>query len=445
VQHVSLSNTRGLDFVSPYCYYFSLPAPATAGNAIVAGFTFKGSAGAAVTDDKGDMYTIAGSYYDSNDNQSVAIAAAFNVAAGARNLSLCFSANPDGNVQPMATELANVIGLDGLGSGNHGSGTAATSGSLTPSASGDLVYQATYSLSQQQSSFSASSGQDASWNLLSADLLDGLGGQYGIESGTSTVTPTMGLGKSDKWVTVAALFKTGALGSVPSGLRIVHLLHENIPYHTTAGGSDTPFTNPVAAQFPCSGNLLVAMIGGGNGALTVSSFKDSSANNWVSATENSAADSTAQAYYAAQASCSDNLRLSAQFNAGTGDYTIFFYDVANAAAAPLDTSFVAGGSYEKPGHFLMPGSLTPATSNEIVLSEIMWAYNTGVGVAPGLFDCARFTGEPLDGPEPVDENNGWAHYIISSTNPVSFTWDVLQPEADPILGYVGLAVAFKGK
>jgi hypothetical protein len=228
-------------------------------------------------------------------------------------------------------------------------------------------------------------------------------------------------------------------------MRIVHLLHENIPYHTSAGGTGAPFTNPVASQFTCSGNLLVAMIGGGNSALTVSSFRDSGGNDWISATENTAADATAQAYYAAQAKCSDGLRVSTQFNAGTGDYTILFYDVANAAAAPLDKSFVAGGSYELPGNFLMPGSLTPATSNEMVFAEIMWAYNTGVGVTPGLFDCARFSGEPLDGPEPVDENNGWSHYITNSTGPLSFTWDVQQPNSDPILGYVGLAVAFKGQ
>jgi hypothetical protein len=445
VQHVSLSNTRGNRVASPYCYYFPLPNPTTAGNAIVVGFTFQGNVAPTVTDDKNDTYAIAANHYDSDARQSAVIAAAFNVAAGARNLSLCFSADPGLNVQPMATELTNLISFDGAGSGNHGRGTTATSGSLTPSASGDLVYQITFSLSLHQSRFSAGSGQEVLWTLLSADLLDGWGGQYGLDSSASTFAPTMGLGSSDKWVTAAALFKTGATGSVPSGLRIVHLLHENVPYFIPAGGTGKPFTNPVAAQFPCSGNLLVAMTGGGNGRQRVSSLQDSNGNGWSSVAKTAAVDAWVQAYYAPKASCSDDLRLSAQFSAANGDYTIFVYDVANAAATPLDASFVAGGSYPRAGSFPMPGSLTPAISNEIVFTEIMWDYNTGVGLVPGLFDGARFTGESLDGPEPVDENNGWGHYITSSTRPVSFTWNVLQPDTDPVLGYAALAVAFKGK
>jgi hypothetical protein len=444
---VSGSNTRTWQIQGPnYCYKLPLPAPATAGNAIVVGVTFGSNATPIVTDDKNDSYAIAASYYDSNDQQSAAIAAAFNVTAGARAISVCFNGNPGNNVQPMATELSNVVGVDGAGAGSHGSGTSAAAGTLTPTVSDDVAYQVAFSTSVHQSGFSAGSGLE----LLSADVLDGWAGQFGALGSTSSVTPTMGLGSSDRWVTAAALFKTGARGSVPAGLRIVHLMHENIGYHSSAGGTGAPFPSPLTVQFPCSGNLVVAMAGGGNGPQLITDITDSKGNGWSNATQTTTGGNTAMAYYAPHASCSTDLAVTTTWNGGLGDYTIFFYDVANAAAAPLDTSFTSndtnsgGSNFNTPGNYTVPKSLTPSTSNEIVFTEMMEDFNTSVNISPGLFDCAYFDGESLDGPEPVDENNAWGHYITTSTSPVSFTWIVLN-QSEAIGGYVAVAVAFKGQ
>jgi len=449
VQHVSSSNVRDNSFGSPYCYYFQLPDPTTAGNAVIVGFTYQGNPTPSVSDDKGNSYTLAERYYDSSDGQSVGIAAAFNVTAGARALSLCFSSNPGGYVQPMATELTNVLGIDGTGSGAHGSGTIVTSGTLTPSASGDVVYQVAASLSWSQASFSAGSQTNVAWGLLSADLLDGWAGQYGTYNSSSALQPAMTLGNSDTWVTAAVLLKTGTTGSVPSGLRVVHLLHENVPYHPQSGGNYMPFQNPLPIQLPCDGNLLVAMVGGGNNPESVNAVTDTNHNSWQQAGQTyTNTDNQVQAYYAGSAACSDDLSLSMQWSGGEGDYTIFFYDVAGAAAAPLDTSAGGGGDYGSPGNFTMPFTLTPSTANEIVFAQIMWDYNTGVGLSngstPGMFDANRFSGENLDGPEPVDENNGWGHLITTSTAPVSFTWDMLVTGSDPIRSWAAMAVAFKG-
>jgi hypothetical protein len=447
VQHVSGSSTRTWQIQGPsYCYKLPLPAPAIGGNAIVVGVTFGSNVKPTVTDDQNDTYAIAANYYDSSDQQSAAIAAAFNVASGAREIKVCFSGNPGNNVQPMATELTNVVGVDGSGSGNTGSGTSVTSGSLTPSASGDLAYQIAFSTSVHQSSFTAGSGQA----LLSADVMDGWAGQYGVLSSTSSITPTMGLGNSDNWVTAAVLFKTGTTGGVPAGLRVVHLMHENIGYHTSAGGSGAAFPSPLTVQFPCSGNLVVAMAGGGNAPQLITGITDSKANSWSNAAQTTTGGNTAMAYYAPQANCSTDLAVTTTWNGGSGDYTIFFYDVANAAPAPLDTSFTSndsdsnGSNFNTPGNYTVPKSLTPSTSNEIVFTEMMEDFNTSVNIAPGLFDCAYFDGETLDGPEPVDENNAWGHYITTSTSPVSFTWIVLN-QSEAIGGYTALAVAFKGQ
>jgi hypothetical protein len=349
-------------------------------------------------------------------------------------------------VQPTATELTNIIGADGAGSGSSGFGTAVSAGQLHPSGEGDLIYQVAASLSWSQSGFIAGTQPGIGWNLLSADLLDGWAAQYGIDVSGGVVNPQMSLGRSDKWVSAAVLLKRGVAGGIPGGLRVVHLLHENIPYHPQAGGGYRPFPNPLSVQFPCSGNLLVAMIGGGNNPQPATVITDSKHNFWRQAGRTYVeSDDTVQAFYAGgDARCSSELSLAALFIGGAGDYTLFLYDVAGAAAEPLDVSVGGGGNYGAPGAFTMPFTLTPATAHEIVFAQIMWDYNTGAGLSNGLFDANRFSGENLDGPEPVDENNGWGHFITTSTRPVRFTWQVLQPDSDPIRYWAAMAVAFKG-
>jgi hypothetical protein len=443
VQHVSGSNTRNNDFASPYCYYFQLPSPTTAGNAVVVGFTFNGNPTATVKDDEKNGYTIVESYYDSDDTQSIGIAAAFDVAAGARVISLCFDGDPGGYAQPMATEFANVTAVDGAGTGNHGDGTAVTTGSMTPSATVDLVYQVVASLSVKQSSFAAGPTGSCDGLLLSADVMDGWAGQYGVDTGTAASTPSMTMGTRDKWVSAAILLKAGSSGGVPSGMRIVHLDHENVPYNPPAGGTGNPFANPLSLQFPSSGNLLVAMEGGGNATENVTGITDSKHDTWTQAGKTYAGgDAVVQAYFAAMASSSEDLVLTVDWNGTSGDYTFFLYDVAGAAGSPLDTTAGGSGNQGTAGNLTLPFTITPAAKGEIVFSEVMWDYNTGSGLLGQLFDTNTFSGESESGPEPVDENNAWGHVITTTTDPVKFTWTLLFGGL-PVGAWAGLAVAFK--
>ena len=445
VQHVSSSSTRNNSISSPYCYTYQLPGFTTAGNAVVAGFTFSGGPTPSVTDDKGDTYTIAETYLDGTDGVSVGIAAAFNVAAEARVISLCFSSNPGTFVQPMASEFNNVIGIDGPGTGNHGTGTSVTAGGMAPTMSGDLVYQVVASLSRNQSSFTAGTQGNITWNLLSADLMDGWAGQYGVYNSTSAVNPALTLGTSQKWVSGAILLKTGTSGGVLSGLRIVRLIHENIPVNTSAGGTGNSFANPTSLQFPSSGNLLVAMIGGGI-ACRVTSITDTNQNTWTQAGANqiqAGGNDTVGAYYAGNA-IPGNLALTVHWSASDGDQTIFLYDVTGAASSPLDTTAGSSGSQSVAGNLTTPFTITPAEANEIIFEEVIWDYNTGSGlVGQGqFFDTNTFDGESQSGPEPVDQNNGWGHAITTSTNPVGITWETMYSGL-ATGNWAGMAAAFK--
>jgi len=446
VQHVSGSSTRNNSFSNPFCYFYQLPGPTTAGNSVVVGFTFLNSPTPTVTDDKNDSYTIEVNHFDNVDGVSVAIAAAFGVAAGARVISVCFNSDPGGFVQPMATEFDNVTGVDGPGTGNQGNGMSVTAGSLTPSVSGDLVYQVVASLaaSRSQSSFTAGSQANITWNLLSADLMDGLAGQYGIYNSTSAINPTMGMGTTQDWASAAILLKTGSSGGVPAGMRIIHLVHENIPEHVASGGTGNPFPNPLPLQFPSSGNLLVAMIGGGNNSETVTSMTDTSNNTWTQAgaTQVIAGNDTAQSYYAGNAVSASNLHLTLNWSGGDGDFTIFFYDVIGAAASPLDTAVGNTGTQAVAGNLAMPFTITPAVADEIIFAQVIWDFNTANGLLELDFDTNTFSGESQSGPEPVDENNGWGHVITTTTATVQFTWTPEFPGL-AVGNWAGNAVAFK--
>jgi hypothetical protein len=451
VQHVSSSNTRGggsvnNTFTSPYCYHFQLPNFTTAGNTVVVGFTFNGNPTPSVHDDKGNAYSVRVNYYDSADTQSIGIATAFNIAAGARVVSVCFSSDPGGYTQPMATEFDNVVGIDGPGSASQGSGTSVTAGNLTPTTSGDLVYQVAFSLSVNQSSFTAGSQSNISWNLLSADLLDGWAAQYGLYNSTAAINPTLSMGTSQKWISAGVLLKTGSSGAVPSGMRIVHLVHENIPYHANAGGTNNPFPNPTTVQFPSSGNLLVAMIGGGYLACSVTSVSDNNGNAWAQAggTQIENGNDMTQAFYAGNATTSGNLRLTTHWDNTDGDFTFFLYDITGAAASPLDTTGGAIGAQSNPGNLTMPFTINPAQAGELVFAEVIWDYNTGAGLVGSgwLFDTNTFDGENVSGPEPIDQNNGWGHYLTTSTSPVGITWQT-QYAGVATGPWSGTAVAFK--
>jgi Putative Ig domain len=444
VQHVSGSNTRDNSFGGPYCYHYQLPNMTTAGNAVVVGFTFSGNPTPTVKDDQGDAYTVEVNHYDSTDTQSIGIATAFSVVAGARVISVCFSSDPGGFVQPMATEFDNVVAVDGAGVGAQGTGTTVAAGSMTPTVSGDLAYQVVYSLSTNQSSFTGGTQSNIGWSLLSADLMDGWAAQYGTYSSTSAISPTMSMGTSEKWLTAAVLLKTGTAGGVPSGMRILHLVHENLPVTTYSGGTGNPFPNPTTLQFPSSGNLLVAVLGGGLGC-TVTGMTDTNHNTWSQAGTAQIAASgndTVQTYYAGNATTSGTLGVTLNWSVTDGDFTILLYDVTGAATSPFDTTAGSNGNQTGAGNLTMPFTLTPAGANELIFTDVIWDYNTAYGLGGGYFDSNMFDGESQSGPEPIDENNGWGHILTTSNAAVSFTWTV-QFGGLPVQYWAGMATAFR--
>jgi hypothetical protein len=279
--------------------------------------------------------------------------------------------------------------------------------------------------------------------LASADLLDGFAAQYGVYNSLSPLNPAMSMGVSKPWLAVAALFKSGQAGSVPPGMRIVHLDHQNIPTNTAAGGNGTSFPNPLNVQFPCSGNLEVITVGGGNPPAQVTSITDSNNNTWkLAGSYATTNDPVTGIFYAANATCSGTQQLTVHWDANTGDQTILYYDVAGASASPLDTTMGGTGFQGSAGN-LTVFTITPTTSApELIFGSMPVQYNTVTSLLNGFNDANMFDGESLSGPEPVDENNGWGHFVTSSNNPVSVTW-TFQSSTVNAQGWASVAAAFK--
>lgn len=459
VQHVSGSNTRTFSLGSPYCYYQVLPNPTSAGNAVIVGFTFNGALRPTVSDDKGDSYTVEENFYGSVSAQSATLAASFAVAAGARKISVCFPSSPGPGgayLAVMASEFSNVTAIDGGGVGANSAGTSVAAGSVTASVAGDLVYQIAFSTGLVQSNFTAGSQSNIVWNLLSADLKDGFGAQYGVYSSASAINPTMNIGTSDNFVTAAILLKTGVAGGIPSGMRVVHLQHQGFCGVNTCGSA---FSTPAKLQFPSTGNLIVALGGGGNPLCTISGVTDTKGNVWAQAgstyTYAGGGYDTVQTYYAANATTAPNLGLTMTFTNGNCDWDMQLFDVAGASVSPFDKANGATGNQTSTqGSLTVPYAIAPASSGELIVTDNVWDYNTASGLTSNVgsactatspvacFDGDIFSGEPISGPEPVDQNNGWGHAISTSTNALTFDWQQLSTSL-PAGPWASMAAAFK--
>ena len=448
VSHFSESNSRSASASGPNQFYFHLADPAISGNAIIAACQFQGNAALTITDNQSDNYTNAEVYYNSANNQSIVIAESFNVTAGAYNLTATWSTNT-AQFQCVSTQIANVTASDGFGTGNEGSGMSVTAGSMAPTATDDLVYQVTASLSGTltQSSFTAGSGL----MLLSADTRDGMAVQAGVNSSESAINPVMTLGTSAPWISAAVLLKSGAVGAVPTGMRVAYEVHENIPYTIAGGGTGSGWPNPMTLQIPCvAGATIAAMMdGGGNQSDSpINDISDSNGNTWSQIALYNRSDNLiyAQAYYAKSVLCTSNTEvLTVTSDTNTGDNTIVFYVLLGTSADPLDSYAGGGEDVTNDSSTMTPNyTLTPTSSNDLVLQEQNWVYNTAIGIAGAnqLFDSGYYSGISKDGPQPIDQNGGWMHYYSGSTSPVSFTYYLLS-STDPNGPTYGMAVAFK--
>jgi hypothetical protein len=321
-----------------------------------------------------------------------------------------------------------------------------TSGSITPSASGDLLWQWGVNTGgggaspNSVSSFSSGSQANVSWQLLGTSLYDGNAAEAGTYNSTSAINPTFTSGTAESFTSCTMALKAAAAGNAPSqAFRIIHMLHEQAP------ASGTTRT----VQFPTSGNLIV--LSDISGGAAVSSITSSPANTWSSTGTPAGGEGVtalSQIEYAANATPSNAMTLSVTRSGAPTQDTFMMYDFVGAASSPFDgdSGGQAGNQTSTVSTFTTcSGCFTPATANEVIIGNAGWNWCTANGMsAPGggLFDVATDTGNSVNGPQPVDQNNGWFHYYDTGTSAITVTWSPMacnQAEGE----WAGRVAAFK--
>ncbi|MGC2504701.1 MAG: hypothetical protein WA400_21430, partial [Silvibacterium sp.] len=296
------------------------------------------------------------------------------------------------------------------------------------------------------------------WNLDAVDLLDGYAIQHGVYSSTASFTPQMTTGTSNSYTSCEIMFKAASAGTAPTqSMRIVHLGHFSFPSAATT-------TNTQTIQMPSSGNLLVASFTGGGDCIgnsgntacaTTSSIdiSDSQNNTWkATGTVATAADATSQMAYAGNATTAATLSITVgrhgdiSTDATNDNDNLLLYDITGAATSPFDNDAGTTGNQTTQVSSLTTCSscLSPTTSSGIVLLNANWEWCTATTLsAPSgaVFDSAFTTMNSVDGPQPVDQNGGWAHFYNTSTSTITATWTMTCDQAES--DWAGRVSSFK--
>jgi hypothetical protein len=429
VQHVSCPNGRQFanQQSSAPDYKCPLPEPSQAGNTLIVGVV-GADAGATFTlsDDKSNSWTLVKSVVDGN-NAYVAVYVATNVAAGTRFLNLHRSTVGADAVAMSASEYYNVSGADASSCNSGSNSTTITSGSMTPSVSGDLLWQWAInaggggSTPNSVSSFTVGSQSNITWQFNGTDIYDGDAVQAGIYNSTSAINPTFTSGTAETFTSCAVALKAGTAGNAPSqSFRVLHMLHQQMPQSAP---------NPWPIQFAASGNLVVvSYISGGSLITSISSTPSNTWSSTGSAAGGASITAASQIYYSPNTSTSGKMSILFTRDNSASDATYMVYDFAGAASSPFDVD--SGGQTGNEPNIVgslttCSGCLTPSSTNEVIIGNQGQNWCTAIGVsAPngGLFDVATDTVNSVNGPEYVDQNNGWFHYYNSNTSAITATW-----------------------
>jgi hypothetical protein len=436
-------------------YHASLPNPSLAGNTLIVfisvGLSTISSTSFTITDDKANTWNFGVVKTDATNGWGIIAYYASNIAAGTQVLTIKNNTGADiSRHQISYMEIVNAGALDGSAS-NLGSSATITAGSITPTQSGDVFVQFSVrpiTVSVSTASFTAGTQANIPWALTAADLRDGNATQMGVYNSTAALNPTMTMGDSSAFLSLALAFKSSAGGTARgSGIKITSIHHADEPGTSLASvtGVGSAFTNPNKIAAPGTGNLIVvAHVYGGTGS-TINSITDTNGNTYTAcgAVSNGQGGSQSRIWRAENATCSSDNVLTVTHSDNAADSTILVYNIIGAASSPFDLYVTATGNNGSPGSVLNAPNITPTTANGLVIGCTGIDFDTLNGlVAAGLvFDSIVFDGESTSGPDCMDENNGWGHYYNPNTSQVVFSWT--EVDSQHIGGWDACAAAFK--
>jgi len=427
-------NGPGSCTTSQNCYRVPLPELTIAGATLTMAFAYN-STGAnqvfSVTDDKSNTWTLDTTSLASN-SKTVKMYHASNVAAGTSyvNIQITGGTNTD-YWQALVAEFFNVGSLDGS-SCSTGSSTTISAGSITPTQSGDLIFQAKYSantlsgsspygLPLQAASFTPGLQPNITWSLASQLLGDGAADQYGVYNSTVTMNPTFTQAASDSYISCAVALQPASAGAAPTAIpRVVHQEHDAMPKN-----APNPWHVGLVVDVPNSAVYLSYV---GNDSISSVSSIPAPNVGWTpsGADFNGLNGHNHLNFYCAKWNTPPGaVTLSINRSATSNDSINMIYVVQNGTCN-LDVD--SGGQAANQGSPVTvlttcSGCITPTKTNDFIMANGGQGYCTATSLSSpsgGVFDSAWYTGNTIDGPTQTDENNFWMHFNNgSSLSPIT--------------------------
>jgi hypothetical protein len=425
----------------PYDYYCKVDS-----NAMIAGNTLVVSFGAdlaggdqtwSITDDKGDSFSSIVTSSTSN-NRGLTIYYASNIAGGESYIDVrLVGGTLNGYWQPTIAEFDNTGAVD-ASSCNTGNSTSITAGTLTAMVPGDLFYQVayypnlTYGTAAQSAAYSTATQSGVAWKFWYQDLGDGAAGQWGVDSGTSSINPTFTAPRSQTFASCAVAFQAVSAGG-PSSDKLIDHERSALPKNGP---------NPWKMAMNVTGYTVIVtyLSNDAPNPATCCAISSSPALTWTQSGPDGAGTNGhnhADVYCAHSSSPIGLLTISIN-RAGTandGIFHIYDLDATTSCAVDFDSGASSGtltlAGQKNSGSTInmcadagqATNCLTPSSQNDFIVGNLgeYWGTITSITSPSWMIDdAAYFTGNTVDGYTQTDENNAFFHGS-NDTSLTSFT------------------------
>lgn len=427
-------------------FKFGLKNPSQAGNLLVCGVGYTVGAINTPTDNKSNTWHQAKHITGGNPGNGTEFADiwyANNVAAGTQVITFGFTAasiftatcGEYFNVSTAASPVDVTCGTSEFSS--SGTSISVTCGSMTLTASNELVFYygfdeaspvGGFGINTYPTGITAGTGFTLRGAVREAAIFSEVNLNASSGATNPAVTVTSAASNTDSFDTVGAAFKNASAGSgAPSGIRIIN--HERFQ-------ADSAHTS-YKIEFPCAGGNFVAFSASAQTSNNnFSAMTDSASTTYTNLVPSGGSDG--QWWYA-------NVSGLTSANVQTMTHAAFtgaqqnLYCISGAATSAFDTSASASGSLNSPGTTANAPSITPSTSNGLILGILQMGNGPEDTVSsPMTFDNVPYTSETDAGF--LNSGDASSHYYNPNTSAVNITYHVSSTQTSNAWGASAIAI-----
>jgi hypothetical protein len=408
--------------------------PSSPGNLITLTVTHVSTKTVAVSDNKGGSWQSAVTTTNNGDQIETQLFYVCGAAAGTNVVTIQLSAPPaPGEVLQFSYNEVSGIApsscLDGATGANGLTGDLQP-GAIDTTADGDLVYnfaEQSYNWPEEDDPIGWVMADNNS-ALLMENAWDKFASQVSVQAGNGAYNPTLYVNadlNARNWNSVAAAFKPSAgAGTQPTGIHVTRIMHYYNP--------SLPLT-PAWIPFPSNGNAIVI-----SSAYPSSDYEgdmtdvgDNQGDTWTR-TPFTIANDDPQIYYTCLGSEAGGRDLTIDWLPDTGTTHMIIYDIAGAKTTGGATGCVGATVDSQTGN--QPSSanasimnapvITPDASNSLVIVVNMLGLGPPSGtLTPGVIFTSTWATGMTDATN-WDSGDCYAYIYTTSTNPISFSWQM---------------------